>query len=109
VVETTNLKPESGAGGRYTDAAKVTERFTRTGPDDLLYEVTISDPNVWTKPYTLRYPFKRDNEYQVIEYACHEGNYMMLDALTAARQLEAQGKDTKVDRGPAGGPLPGAR
>src|SRR4029077_2873453 len=35
VVETTNLRPESGAGGRYTDAAKIVERFTRTAPDEL--------------------------------------------------------------------------
>jgi hypothetical protein len=109
VVETTNLKPESGAGGRYTDAAKIVERFTRTAPDELMWEATITDPNVWTKPYTLRYPFKMDPEYHLYEYACHEGNYMMLDSLTAARQLEAQGQDTKVVRGDAGGPLPGTR
>jgi len=109
VVETTNLKPESGGGGRYTDAAKIVERFTRTAPDELMWEATISDPNVWTKPYTLRYPFKRDPEYHLYEYACHEGNYMMLDSLTAARQLEAQGLDTKVVRGEVGGPLPGTR
>lgn len=109
VVETTNLRPESGSGGRYTDAAKIVERFTRTAPDELVWEATISDPNVWTKPYTLRYPFKLEPEYRLYEYACHEGNYMMLDALTAARQLEAQGQDTKVVRGEAGGPLPGTR
>jgi hypothetical protein len=109
VVETTNLRPESGAGGRYTDTAKIVERFTRTAPDELMWEATISDPNVWTRPYTLRYPFKMDREYHLYEYACHEGNYMMLDSLTAARQLEAQGLDTKVVRGEAGGPLPGTR
>jgi len=109
VVETTNLRPESGAGGRYTDAAKIVERFTRTAPDELMWEATINDPNVWTKPYTLRYPFKLDPEYHLYEYACHEGNYMMLDALTAARQLEAQGQETRVVRGEAGGPLPGTR
>jgi hypothetical protein len=98
VVETTNLKPESGGGGRYTDAAKVTERLTRTAYDELTYDVTVSDPNVWTKPYTLRYPFKLDPEYKVYEYACHEGNYMMLDALKGARALEAQGLDTRVER-----------
>ena len=109
VVETTNLRPESGSGGRYTDAAKVTERFTRIAPGELRYEATISDPNVWTRPYTIRYPFKLEPEYKLYEYACHEGNYMMLDSLSAARQLEAQGLETKVERGPAGGPLPGTR
>jgi hypothetical protein len=98
VVETTNLRPESGFGGRYTDAAKVTERFTRTAADELTWEATISDPNVWTRPFTIRYPFKQDAEYPVIEYACHEGNYMMLDALKGARTFEQQGRDTKVSR-----------
>ena len=109
VVETTNLKAHSGGGGRYTDAAKVTERFTRTSPSDLVYEATISDPNVWIRPFTLRYPYKLDPEYTLYEYACHEGNYMMLDSLIGARKLEAEGKDTRVLRGPAGGPLPGTR
>jgi hypothetical protein len=98
VVETTNLKPASAAGGRYTDAAVVTERFTRTAPNELIWEARVSDPNVWTKPYTLRYPFKLDPEYKLYEYACHEGNYMMLDALQGARALEAQGRDTTVER-----------
>ena len=98
VVETTNIRPESAAGGRYTDAAVVTERFTRTAPDELIWEATINDPNVWTRPYTLRYPYKLDAEYKVYEYACHEGNYMMLDSLKGARDLEAQGRDTKVNR-----------
>jgi hypothetical protein len=109
VVETTNLNAQSGGGGRYTDAAQIVERFTRTSPTDLIWEATISDPNVWTRPYTIRYPFKLDNEYKLYEYACHEGNYMMLDSLIGARKIEAEGKDTKVNRGAAGGPLPGTR
>lgn len=98
VVETTNLKPESGSGARYSDEAKVTERFTRTAPDQLLWEATINDTNVWTKPYTLRYPFKLDPDYKVYEYACHEGNYMMLDSLQGARALEKEGLATTVVR-----------
>ena len=108
VVETTNLNSQSGyGGGRYTDASKVTEHFTRTAADQLNYEATFNDPAVWTKPFTIRYAFKLDAEYKVYEYACHEGNYMMLGALTAARQLEKEGKDTRVLRGPAGGTPPG--
>jgi hypothetical protein len=106
VVETTNLRPESGAGGRYTDAAKITERFTRTAPDELIWEARVDDPNVWTKPYTLRYPFKLDPEYKLYEYACHEGNYMMLDSLKGARLKESRGEDTTVLKSP-GSPPPG--
>jgi len=100
VVETVNLRPESGSGARYSEAAKVTERFTRTAPDELIWEARIDDPNVWTRPYTLRYPFKLDPEYTLYEYACHEGNYMMLDSLKGARILESQGLDTTVIRQP---------
>jgi hypothetical protein len=106
VVETINIRPESGGGARYTGAAKVTERFTRTAPDELIWEARIDDPNVWTKPYTLRYPFKLDAEYKLYEYACHEGNYMMLDSLKGARLRESRGEDTTVLKSP-GSPPPG--
>ncbi len=98
VVETTNFNDKTGAGGAFfSDAARIMERFTRTGPEDLVYEATIDDPKTWTAPWTIHMPYKMDKHYVLYEYACHEGNYMMLDALTAARQLEAQGKSTKVD------------
>ena len=42
-------------------------------------------------------PYHMDKSYVIYEYACHE-NYMMIDALTGARDLEKQGKPTKVDR-----------
>jgi hypothetical protein len=42
----------------------------------------------------------------VYEYACHEGNYMMLDSLSGARDLEKQGKSTKVSNNNGGAPLP---
>jgi hypothetical protein len=110
VVETTNLNNQTGAaGGFFSDAARLTERFTRIAADELSYDLTINDPKTWTKPWTVHMPYKLDPGYNIYEYACHEGNYMMLDSLEAARQLEKQGKDTKVDRGTAGGPLPGTR
>jgi hypothetical protein len=107
VVETTNFNNETGAaGGFFSDQARVIERFTRTAQDELSYDITISDPKTWTKPWTIHMPYKSDPSYVVYEYACHEGNYMMLDSLSAARQLEQEGKTTKVDRGDAGGPPP---
>jgi hypothetical protein len=108
VVETTNFNDQTGAAaGYFSDAAKLTERFTRTAQDELSYDLTIDDPKTWTKPWTIHMPYKADPSYTIYEYACHEGNYMMLDSLEAARQLEKEGKATRVDRGPAGGPPPG--
>jgi hypothetical protein len=99
VVETTNLKAQPGVGGGlFTDAAVLTERFTRTSPTDLSYDLTVNDPKTWTKPWTIHMPYKLDPSYKIYEYACHEGNYMMLDALTGARDLEKKGQSTKVER-----------
>ena len=86
VVETTNLKDQPGAGGGlFTDAARLTERFTRISENELSYDLTVNDPKTWTRPWTLHMPYKLDPSYKIYEYACHEGNYMMLDALSGAR------------------------
>jgi hypothetical protein len=99
VVETTNFNNETGVGGGFfSPAAKVTERFTRIAQDELNYDATIDDPQTWTKPWTIHMPYKLDPSYNIYEYACHEGNYMMTDALEAARQLDKQGQNTKVDQ-----------
>lgn len=105
VVETTNFNNKTGAGGGFfSDAAVLTERFTRTGPTDLSYDLTINDPKTWTRSWTIHMPYHLDPSYVIYEYACHEGNYMMVDALTGARDLEKQGKGTKVDKSTAGAP-----
>jgi len=110
VTETKNVNPtqEGRTATPVSSQGKVTERFTRIGKDELLYQFTVEDPVHYTQAWSGEYSFK-PAKGQIYEYACHEGNYMMLDSLTAARQLEAQGLDTKVERGDAGGPLPGTR
>jgi hypothetical protein len=90
VVETTNLTDRTGAGGNggfnlYSDATRLTERFTRTGPETLLYSVTIDDPQTWTRPWTITFPWRLDPAYGFFEYACHEGNYAMMNILSGAR------------------------
>ena len=62
-----------------------------TGANTLDYRVTIDDPKTWTKPWSVEFPLKRDAEYQLYEYACHEGNYYMYNALTGARAEERKG------------------
>ena len=98
VVETTNFNGKIGVGGGAppTDQLKIVERFTRIAPDELSYDATISDPGTWVRPWSLHMPYKLDPSYRIYEYASHEGNYMMLNALKGARELEKKGKDTKV-------------
>ena len=61
------------AGNFHSDALHVVERYTPTGPDHLLYEATIEDPEVFTEPWTIRMPLYRRQEAdaQLLEYECY--------------------------------------
>ena len=63
------------------------ERFTRVGPGEIDYRVTITDPTTFTKPWTLAIPYVHTGE-NLFEYACHEGNYGMEGILSGAREEE---------------------
>jgi hypothetical protein len=65
------------------------ERFTRTDADTLTYEGTVQDPTVFTEPWTLTVPLRRDDHYAMFEYACHEGNYFIPNLLNGLRLEEA--------------------
>jgi hypothetical protein len=101
VVETTNIHPtqleQTGILWAYRGASeslKVTERFTRTGPDTILYRFTMEDPAIFTASFTGELPFTRIDE-QLYEYACHEGNYAMENILSGERQRERQADPKK--------------
>jgi hypothetical protein len=94
VVETTNIHPmqreQTSILWAYrgaSDKLKVTERFTRTGPDTILYRFTMDDPSTFTAPFTGELPFTRIDE-MIYEYACHEGNYAMTNILSGERAKE---------------------
>jgi hypothetical protein len=61
------------AGNFHSEALHVVERYTRTGPDHMLYEATIEDPKVFTRPWTISMPLYRRQERNVelLEYKCH--------------------------------------
>jgi hypothetical protein len=86
VVDTTNYKLRSFMGVS-SEKLHVTERFSRTGPESLKYEITIDDPGTWTKPFSLMIPWKRSPK-PIYEYACHEGNIGMVGILAGARAEE---------------------
>jgi hypothetical protein len=63
-----------GAGSYHTDALHVVERYTLTDADHLMYEATIEDPNVFTRPWKIRMPLYRivDKNAQLVEFNCVE-------------------------------------
>ncbi len=94
VVETTQFMPEAAFRGNsevafrgWDEHLRVVERFTRTSDDSLGYEFTVDNPAVFTRPWTARLQMARSKEL-IYEYACHEGNYGLVNMLTAARSEE---------------------
>ena len=98
VVETRNFHDRgwvasSGAGRRLkgirvTEAHHVVERFERVSETTIMWDVTITDPNVYTSSWRISMPLTAEPTYEMFEYACHEGNYAVPNALSGARFLE---------------------
>jgi hypothetical protein len=91
VVDTTNFNGRTGSYGRNgngnptSEALRLVERFRLVDANTLEYEVTVTDPLTWSRPWTVRFPIVRDDGYAMLEYGCHEGNYAMTNSLKAAR------------------------
>jgi hypothetical protein len=85
VVDTTNFtdrNPFEGAQNLH-----VVERFTRVDPDTILYQFTVEDPGMWTKPWSGELPITKI-QGQIYEYACNEANYGLANTLRGARVAE---------------------
>jgi hypothetical protein len=105
VVETTNFNDKgsiatSAATGRmrgipHSEELHVVERFTRVSEDVIEYSVTVTDPKVYTAPWTVSLPLNRDPSYVMFEYACHEGNLALPNALNAGRVRERAAKSAQ--------------
>jgi hypothetical protein len=99
VVETRNFRPEGtgtlslrGLGLRGDENLHLIERFRRLDADTLLYEYTIDDPTVWTRPWTVSTTMRKSDQ-PIYEYACHEGNYGLSGILAGARAGEQDATD----------------
>ncbi len=97
VVTTTNIHPNvsalqpwsafnshSGSG----EGMVLVERFTRVDRDTVEYSIEVNDPQMYTRPWTVAYPFTSLGQ-PIYEYACHEGNYGMEGILTGGRADDA--------------------
>ena len=99
VIESTNFRAvrnmrgaTAGTRSRQTEGQRIVERITIDGPDLLRYSVRVDDPDTYSAPWTAAFPIKRDDGYVQFEYACHEGNYSVPNALGGARREEAEGR-----------------
>jgi hypothetical protein len=64
----------AGTGTFHTDALHITERFTRVDKDQINYDVTMEDPNVFTKPWTLHSTLMLREGTRLEEMVCAENN-----------------------------------
>jgi hypothetical protein len=85
----TNFSPKTDFQGSR-ESLHLVERWTRTDPKTLAYEVTIEDPAVWTRPWTVKQEFTKQNDEEnriYYEPRCIEGN-LGLPGLLHGRRVE---------------------
>jgi hypothetical protein len=77
----------SGSGREILGA-----RLTRVAPDTINYEITVENPDTWTRPWTAVIPLVKldDQVARIFEYACQEGNYSLEGVLRGARLAEKE-------------------
>jgi hypothetical protein len=82
--------------------AHTVEHITMTGPNTITYEVTYTDPKVYTAPWTARLEWARNDNYQFYEYACAEGDVQVRNYITAStahlEQIASGQIDPKKER-----------
>src|SRR5216684_3941220 len=87
VIDVRNFSPKTDFQGSRENLYLV-ERWTRTGPTTLEYTVTIEDPTVWTRPWTVKQEFTKQGDHDnriYYEPRCVEGNYALPALLLGAR------------------------
>ncbi len=95
VIDTTNFTDRTPFAGAQN--LHVIERITRTDQDTILYQFTVEDPGMWTKPWSGEVLIKKMSG-QLYEYACHEANYGLENTLRGARVADAEAAGKKGAR-----------
>src|SRR5713226_1032917 len=97
VIDVTNFSLKTDFQGSRENLHLV-ERWTRTGPTSLEYVVTIEDPTVWTRPWTVKQEFTKQSEQEnkiYYEPRCVEGNYALPSLMLSARMADRAFADGK--------------
>jgi hypothetical protein len=96
VVESRNFNGKNPFQGS-SENMRLTERFTRVGPNEIRYQFTVDDPSTWTRAWSAEVPWAKTIG-PIFEHACHEGNYGLANTLSGARVEEkraAEGANKK--------------
>ena len=103
VVETTNFVDKQIIGGGAGSTVPMgvpfgnihlVERWVPVSATRMHYYATITDRTTWTRPWTFMLPWQRDDTYQLYEFACHEANISIGNALRGERLLEQKAAET---------------
>jgi hypothetical protein len=94
VIESTNFKTVDNlrapnGRARQSPKRRMIERLTIVDANTLKYSVTVDDPETYTAPWTIAFPYRRDDNYRQFDYECHEANYSVPNSLKGARTREA--------------------
>ena len=93
VVETTNFNGKATDRTKFvfgaSEKSRLVERFTRVDADTIDYEFTFEDPKTFTRPWTAKIPMNRIED-PIYEYACHEGNYSVVNQLAQGLAQKAE-------------------
>jgi hypothetical protein len=108
VVETTNFNglspmvivgPSNGTAGIPTSTSmKIVEHFTPYADNKLYYEAWVEDPVILTGPFKIGYPWTKNNAYKPFEYACHEGNTLVIANIHSTSPRFAQWRAEREQR-----------
>jgi hypothetical protein len=91
VIHTSNFNPSASFFElKSSGELQVTERFSLVSPDEIFYRYTVTDPQIYTQPFTVEMSItRRPAGEQMYEWACHEGNYSLRGILAGARVQES--------------------
>lgn len=89
-----NLRSPNGRA-RQSPTRRMVERLAIVDANTLKYSVTVDDPETYTAPWTIAFPYRRDDSYRQFEYACHENNYSVPNSLKGARTQEADAQQKR--------------
>jgi hypothetical protein len=109
VIDVTNFTPKMDFRGSR-DNLHLVERWTRTGPQTITFRITVEDPTVWTRPWTVEQTFAKQNDADnkiYYEPRCVEGNYALPAVLLGTRMAEqafaeGRGSDPRAITAPQG-------